>query len=345
MTTYRISPLDRLFFRTNTPFDMERSSDVKTVFPPYPSTITGMARTMMATANGWDGTKWTDRERELVGDLIDLKGMKFRGPFLEYRGDLLLPIPRNLVRFENGDFDLLRPSERIFECNLGHDGVRLPQPSKDDTVKQVTGFVKSSNLEKILRGEHIKDNEIIAVGDLWVLETQVGNSLDHLTKTTGKENSLFSREFVRPKEGVSLLLMIENETIGIDGQIGHLGGEARMVTVEKHADITFPECREGNRFTITFVTPAHLGYSNSEVMKELEATFGAPPVSACLPNPVMIGGWDYAKREPKALRPHLIPGTVFFFETELNIETNPKGIYHVGEGTDFGYGQYLIGKW
>lgn len=365
MTSYRIDPLDRLFFRQNTAFDMDMSSNVKTIFPPYPSTIVGMARTLMAVAAGWDGNEWGQKQKDLVGSADDLNGMKFRGPYLhlnanvnimDERGEnsdepisvnsILFPVPRNLIKHADGSYEILQPVGK-YRTNLNNNTpMQLPAPADHKAqYKVASGYITIGDMKKLLEGE----TNVTVIPSPWSTEIQVGNHLDPKTKSTKKENSLFSREMVRPNEGLTLLYEVENEAKELDKQfIGYLGGETRMVNVQKTEDITFPEIRPDDytRFTITLITPGLLGNNTSEVIDTLEKTFGTSPITACVPNPVRIGGWDYAKRQPKTLRPYLIPGTVFYFDTSLDrVEVNPRGIYHIGDRTDFGFGQYLIGKW
>jgi CRISPR-associated protein Cmr3 len=70
-------------------------------------------------------------------------------------------------------------------------------------------------------------------------------------------------------------------------------------------------------------------------------------VSACIGKPVLIGGWDSLKRAPKALEPYLPVGSTLFMqasESELQTITQQQR-KHIGEKTNWGYGQVLIGRW
>ena len=70
-------------------------------------------------------------------------------------------------------------------------------------------------------------------------------------------------------------------------------------------------------------------------------------VSACLPRPLMLGGWDSLAHQPLALKPHLTPGSVLFMCAKATDETAVSALHGtcIGERPDWGYGLVAIGTW
>ncbi len=61
--------------------------------------------------------------------------------------------------------------------------------------------------------------------------------------------------------------------------------------------------------------------------------------SACLGMPISVGGWNSDKKRPVPLRQCYPAGSVWFLKAGI---APPKA---VGEATQWGFGQVLIGKW
>ncbi len=71
-------------------------------------------------------------------------------------------------------------------------------------------------------------------------------------------------------------------------------------------------------------------------------------VSACLGKPLMIGGWDFKKCRPIAMRQAIPAGSVWFMGVE-NQEQRAEALnWHLGKiglATEWGFGQIMIGSW
>ena len=70
-------------------------------------------------------------------------------------------------------------------------------------------------------------------------------------------------------------------------------------------------------------------------------------VSACLPRPLMLGGWDSCTRQPLPLQPHLAPGSVLFMRAPASDETAIRALHGtcIGMRPAWGYGLVAIGTW
>jgi CRISPR-associated protein Cmr3 len=277
------------------------------------------------------------------------------------------------------DLSALQPADETQSKNLIQKAANFFSPNSEDTNpntrkvrlpetlpvvaegKSVTGFkplgqayVTLRGMQQVLAGEKPALEDIIAAKDLWTSETRIGIQRNNTTRTT-EEGALYQVAQTRLAPGVSLGMRVT----GYEGDIPQsatLGGESRMAWLEPtdcwQPPMT-PEFKlEGDddvlRYMVVLVTPAQLtGWQTpGGKLADLPGTI----VSACVGKPVLIGGWDSVKRAPKDLQAYLPTGSVFFVEAKKADQSQLETIQkrhntHIGESTNWGYGQIFIGVW
>jgi CRISPR-associated protein Cmr3 len=183
-------------------------------------------------------------------------------------------------------------------------------------------------------------------------ENRFGVSTDSATSFR-EEGQLYQAQFIRPTEDVGLLADIrgKHQEKHLEG-IMTMGGEQRQALNELVAVQCFPELPDkvSGRFKIIFLTPAYFSEGWIPHDNDWSALFGAEVslVSAALYRPQRIGGWNSAKGEQRAMYNYVAPGSVYYFETDVEIEAkqaiteNPKKII---DAAKIGFGQVAYGKW
>ena len=347
MNYYEIEPVDNLFFRDGRPYNMgETQNDVKSMFPPTPYTMVGALRAAMARKMHWTEGPWDQAIISKLGNGEDLGPLCFSGPFVQANGKLVFPVPRNVLAQKDGKdtwktFRKLRPGTEI-QSDIGT--IEFPALEEDlDKMRNIHGFISSSDLEKVLWGG-ISDIKPIPAENVWKHEFNVGIQRDEDTLTV-PEGGLFSRSMVRLGKDVKLVSGIDGIDEDLDGPL-MLGGESKAAFIQKINSLELPkppaDVGELRKFLAVLITPAYLdGLKPGGWIKGLD---GAKLVSVCADRPQMIGGWDFQKG-PLPLRPHLRAGSVLFCRSDEGIDPCKLNGSKIGENTKFGFGQVLIGEW
>ncbi len=70
-------------------------------------------------------------------------------------------------------------------------------------------------------------------------------------------------------------------------------------------------------------------------------------IFACIGRTQRVGGWDSIQKAPVALKPLLPAGSVWFMEAEAGVESQLHALHgkHIGNRTNWGFGQIFIGTW
>ncbi|UJG41236.1 MAG: type III-B CRISPR module-associated protein Cmr3 [Candidatus Heimdallarchaeum aukensis] len=368
-----IEPLDRLFFRGNYSFyKSDSSSDfVKSVFPPSPFSITGLIRSLLARYYGWDGSsKWDENIISKLGDGTDLGPLDFFGPYLLLKEDNqfhpLFPVPLHIIGHissqkneEIVDLDYLIPSKQKYLSSISKDkhdrkSILLPRRSGNYGYKTLQNYyVKFDDLERLLSfsSESLKNVRFLSENKLWQKENEIGIEIDPTTNTAVTGN-LFSRQMIR-LENIVLCMKVNGIDLldSIENWCNRIGGEGKIANIS-YKEIEFPVIDKippistvSDNFTITFITPAYLGDSLDEVMTFLSKKFGSEVIGANIGDILRIGGWNAVKKEPLEVRPFIPPGSTFFFDEKNTSSLKRLVSNKIGKLTEFGFGQFLFGKW
>lgn len=358
----RFDPLDSLFFRDGRPYTQGESEQVGVTsqFPPTPATMVGAVRAAAARSLGWAGHgAWSDDIKQVLGDGESLGSLRFRGPVLVRGGDMLFPAPANLMRAEAGTRTaLLRPGPAR-ECDLGQ-AIRLPvlpDDARGEGWKQAcTAWLTGHSLQAVLGAEPPKPDALIDQEHLWSHEARVGIVRNAKTRTTD-EGALYSPQYVRLQSTVGLGLWaggLSQDTIDRLVQASHpLGGESRSTWITQvHNSPPWPTMpktlhQDGDELLYSVIVLSPLPLMESLLPNQSVPGLPGSLVSASLPRPIMLGGWDSLKRRPIALKPHLPGGSVLFMRTKAPDESAVRALHGtcVGGRPAWGYGLIAIGTW
>ena len=367
MTLVCFEPLDTLFFRDGRPYDQGESSQAGVVsgFPPSPPTLVGAIRAGLARSMGWKRGGWSMELRERLGDGADLGPLRFRGPVLTKNGENLFPAPAHLMGIPPRDkhhgaesLFLLSPGTGV-TCDLGQD---TPLPITDATpggakpLYERGWWIAARGLEAVLRGHRPGPGSLVHRRDLWEEEPRVGILRSEGTRVTA-EGALYSPIHIRIKRGIKLTVeacgLPQDHVGGLSRRPQPVGGEARACWLNLADDrLTFPESPDSwvtentLRYTVTVLTPADTGTPPRPGERGYAGLPGRV-VSACLPRPAVIGGWDSRAGRPLALRPHLAPGSVLFMETTRDAAGSVRALHGsaIGARTAWGFGLAAVGLW
>ena len=362
MKTFKLTPLDTLFFRDGRPFNLGETGqlEVTGTFPPSPTTVVGAVRAAFARGQNWSAGDWNDVLKEVLGNHHETLGqLSFHGPFLLRNGEILFPAPLHLLgkplETENDKSKMwqitrLRPGASL-ETDIGR--TRLPEKAEDiEGVKELGGYLTGEAMRRVLAGEKPEGSHIVSQACLWNTEPRVGIKRDPKSRTT-KEDSLYNIGHVRLQEGVSLGVQVSGLPESWQPQSpALLGGESRMAWLDETDKLDLPKAPEllenGTiRYTVTLITPGKLKGDGWRKYGSRLADLPGKVISACVGKPLMIGGWNSLKQEPLPLAPYLPAGSTWFLEEDAGArdEILAKHGRHIGEKTAWGYGQILIGIW
>lgn len=358
MTRLILEPEDTWFFRDGRPYHREgQQVDVKSGFPPAPTTVVGATRAACARALGWQGGRWGTDITEKLGDGDDLGPLRFGGPWIarEREGgwERLFPVPQSLLRGSDTDhFVALRPGEQPRRCDIGN-GVRLPEPvRKVDGAKPASGWITPSGMAEVLRGNTPETGDILSEADLFSHEPRTGHERSRERGTVTEDNALYSPHHVRLQPHVALVAGVEGAPEVKPASPIPFGGEGRMAHITMDTErLEAPEAWLSTtsgpiRYAAILTTPMDITESGTPWPDQPFAGLPGRVVSACLGRVTRIGGWDGVRGRPLPLRPHLPAGSVIFMEAAGGVE-RVQAVHNscIGARPQWGFGHIFIGIW
>ncbi|MEW5762645.1 MAG: type III-B CRISPR module-associated Cmr3 family protein [Bacillota bacterium] len=363
--------LDTGFFRDGQPYNAGEGgySRVVSGFPPSMNTIQGVVRTALATAAGWRPATPEEKWPSFLGDADSLGRLTLRGPYVVVQeANVLFPMPLCLlVRERPGrnvlDFARLEPGAPV-ACDLGL-GVRLPRVK---AVREFTGgrapeelYVDRAGLAEVLAGNVPSGDQVRRQKEIWLEEPRTGLERNGSTRTA-LEGHLYQVVHVRPQKNVALRIFVSGIPEGQSfkpPRVFALGGEGRLagihtedVTAEQVAAILpkvprLTPAPDGSvRFTVTLITPGRFADTAEAIVKGPPGVPGKC-ISACVGRVRRIGGWDLRNHRPRPLESFLPAGSTWFFEAAAGELPAVESLHGecLGEKTEYGYGQVVIGRW
>lgn len=347
-----IEAIDTLMFRDGRPFNQSDAGagQARSVFPPFPPTVVGATRLMLARQlgfdgnNGWptaslgDGVDWRDKGR--------LGPLEFSAPMLLRNDAPLFPAPLFLASTKEETIVRLRPGAPR-ACDLGA-AVRLPEPEKSVSGIKILEqhWLSRDLMERVLSGSPVNKDQIVAASGLWQWETRVGigRDRDNRVANTGQ---IYLASHVRPREGVSLGVNVSGLAAEPNSCMQALAGEHRIAefrpTAKPFGLPSAPSRFPDGRYFVSLLSPALVDAlpGPSEGLADLPGVV----VSACLGKPVRIGGWDSQRREPIPLREAIPAGSTWFLQASERDDIAALNGKHLGLAREWGFGQFLVGRW
>lgn len=330
---------------------------------------------------------------EQLGNGKELGKLHFRGPFLvrckspsnETKGkdektEILFPAPANLMGKIDKPDDKpgnendkptvespiwLSPSSNAFHCDLG-ENIRLPIAANAaegaKLLYEKGWWITAEGLEQVLQNKQPEERHLVHQSQLWSKEPRIGIARSDDSRTT-KEGAMYSPSHIRLKKGVSIAMKVDGLSQeckkALPEQPQPVGGESRACWLRLYEQsLPFPELPEWNtdeetlRYTATALTPVAVSNPPTSEGKNYAGLPGCI-VSACLPRPVILGGWDSLECRPLPLKPYLAPGSVLFLEAKNEEREKVKELHNhtisgcnvIGNRTKWGFGLVAIGIW
>jgi CRISPR-associated protein Cmr3 len=353
--TLFLQAVDVWLFRDGRPFDAGSAHRAESVFPPYPTVVQGAFRThklLLAGINLGD-TSTVNKQKivDLVGDAGLFGNLRLRGPFLARRES------DEIVRYFPQPADSIIDGKTLVPARLQpptstlRTSAVLPQLfglNQKSGKQKESLWLSETALMKFMENETVKG---IPSSELFEREERVGIGMNQQRVTV--DGMLYEAEFIRPVEGVGLLVELGGYDEPEWGKSGilYLGGEGRMATFDSvDVDLTHQSPVSASRFKVYFSTPAY--FENGWLPKTWSNFFASPVhlVGAALQRYETLGGFNWAVQdtEASAHRParRFIPaGSVYYFEgsPELNPGLIQQAITDFG--AEIGFGQTIIKEW
>lgn len=359
MKVFAFSPLDTWFFGDGRPFNQgEMNSDeVSSQFPPPVSTIVGGIRAALAMNQGWPSNgDWSSDIKRVLGDLDNLAGLRFVGPTILFNGSPVFKAPSHLLARPKGQgwdaVTKLQPG-KILNCDLGA-SVRLPVAEKsEEGLKELSNvWLTLQGMQQVINGGLPDLKELISSADLWMHELKTGFEREYQTRVV-KDGALYSCRHVRPNYNTSVAVAVDGLPANWEpASPTGFGGEGRSAWIETGTTpLPFPGSSvsvdsDGKvRFNVILNSPANF----ASWPRPGGALPGIPGqvVFACIGRSQRVGGWNSIERKPLPLKPLVPPGSVWFMEADGSLLESIKTLHgtHLGDRTNWGYGQIMIGNW
>lgn len=363
-----IEASDVWLFRDNKPFSAQQNFVARGQFPPTPMTTQGVVRTCFLEDQLLrEGRTWDDYRRGNVStSIVEIVGLpafedrpaqqgtlRVMGPFVArlYQDgtvERLLRAPLDLLKHENGEYRLLKPSHQKdydFRTDVPFSGWR-PLLGGGEGYKEAHGWLTEAQYVDYLKGEVSQLSNLLADDAVFQIEDRVGLALDYARRANA-ESMFYRAEFVRPCEQVGLLIYVSLDVFESERGYVNLGGESRSgyFRVVKRVN-PLPQKGRG-KVKIVLLTPAYFNRGWMPDDENWSPWVGSGRlVSVAVGKPHLISGWDMAMNGPKPLRHYVPAGSVFFFEnadvsSRPFTETPPDSPDHGA----MGFGTFAVGSW
>jgi CRISPR-associated protein Cmr3 len=340
-------PVDVLLFRKSKPFTAGESFWARSVFPPPPAPFIGAIRSKIIAENNVSFDDYNKRARtarriiDKIGNASSLGAIEAAGPFLCDRNgeqlEVYFPAPLDVLeRKPDRQGNLLQPYQSPWPVTSNSPLNWLLRSTEEAGVPPEGKFLSAGALRQYLegtRGLEIKGN------DLAMRELRVG--IEFSGARTAAEGKFYSIEFLRLHEDASRKVGFLMKLDGIDSVnktkegILKIGGEGRA---SAYCDVTgklpngMVELIEGDflvsklagktRFKLYLASPAIFedGWLPGGLTKNGDSftlkigSLDCKVVTAAVGKPVLIGGWDLAKKKPRPNRKAVPAGSVYYFE-------------------------------
>jgi CRISPR-associated protein Cmr3 len=349
-----IQPVDTWLFRDGRPFSAGSDHRAESVFPPYPTTLQGAIRSYEATRQGIDLRQRAAVEKA-VGTVENYYKFSQRGPFLARweNGSIVRYFPQPADAFSRKDSHELRPASRpqpqvvptCLEKDLYLFGAR------DEPAKPASGlWLNQGNILAYLALDPESGQNIQAMpaSELYVLDERTAIGKDY-HRNVVLQGALYEVGFIRPREGVGLLVDVLGYTWPESQGVLQLGGESRAASFEiVNPPIPWPEVPDPlpRRFKVYFATPACF-YGGWRPVDNNWSTFFEGKVvlrTAALTRYESLGGFDWASKTHKPALRYVPAGSVYYFECDGSVRLNGELVQGAitDIGSQIGFGQVII---
>lgn len=356
-----IQPLDVWLFRNGKPFNQGSDHRAESVFPPLPSVLQGAIRSHYIELHGGIPT-YLDGQSGLE-DKVGYKGgpppagFQLRGPFLaddkHEQVRCYAPLPAHAYLAGN-TYRLLEPktTEKMEVITNFETSYHLLWRKLDVELSKGEGggWLSFDNLHTLLREGELAKSKVEPQGCFFEWESRLGIQVNDQTRATAS-GMLYEAEFVRLNDGYGLYVAVDGLALPDSGVMG-LGGESHAAIYKRVSEPTYQKSQPGNNgFTLTFITPTYFenGWQPATWQKFLGDAVTC--VAAAVSKPLVLGGFDLARKRHKPSRRYVPAGSTYFFSgllpstwpvTICDDVTEFKNSFNPGQ---IGFGQYIPGGW
>ncbi|MGI6393635.1 MAG: type III-B CRISPR module-associated protein Cmr3 [bacterium] len=324
-----IKPFDTLFFRDGKPFTMGENNWADGLFPPPPSVIYGALRATYFAHHPNELSKANQSEDPT-------KNLKINDISYVSNSTNFYPVPANLAIEETNKKNYRATKLKMKEVTSSAAvKVMCSEPGKKVESSSGVFFTDTSlanyltnnlDLEKL----NNKSKNIFKMSELILTEPKIGIGRDYNTKTS--ESGKLYRLGMKRLKGFSILVDFEGLELPENGLL-RFGAEGKTSSYQKSniysTDFNLSD-EKLTRFILYFSTPAVFknGWFPDFFNDKLECVINdvsCKILSLSMEKPLLLGGWDMEKNQPKAMQKFIAPGTVYVLETDREISA--KEVY------------------
>jgi len=263
------------------------------------------------------------------------------------------PLPNHAYKHNEEIYRLLKlGSEYNVLTNLDR-AIELLWKDKEATQSKREenegGFWLDENtLLHLLTHKRLDRSKLKKGSELFKKELRLG--IERNDETLGsEEGAIYQAEFVRLVEDrdkqVGLYVAVEGLPDWPEQGTLMLGGEGHAAAYQKITappELTLPTM-DSNRFTVTFLTPTYfdLGWQSVNWNDFFDTTVHLKAVAVS--RPIVLGGFDVAKKEHKPARRYVPAGSTYYFEGKPSLKD--KSICDNPADGRIGFGQFILGEW
>lgn len=355
-----IKALDTLFFRDGKPFSMGDDTWATGMFPPQPSVIYGVIRSLWLSQNDVNVEEVKPRTKNLR-----IKNFWYKINALNENGRTssvnYFPLPLDIIRFSDLDKKAKRNAikNNIYEVfgtevkstdffsNLKELNIinTLTIDSENQIENLKDGIVAAANLEKYLNGhQNLTAREL---NQTYQTEPKTGIGRSNQTRTA-EDGNLYRIGMLRT-DNISIFVEFTGLDFNQTKGLIRLGAENKLATYNIVDEDDKPELRSDELnisfdkvFKIYLTTPAI--FNNGFYPQDIFVKTGLKVnlLACAVGKSLSVGGFDMVEREPKPMEKAVPAGSVYFYELlegdiqVLEAEMTENGISESRGGEGFG---------
>lgn len=363
MQTIQIEAFDTLFFKDGKPFSMGEDTWADGIFPPPPSVMYGALRTAYAAANPEGITFGRNGNVDEKTAGLEIHSIYYRvsSAYASSIGEAYLPLPLDLVeqmpkikqakdestenyqkllkvflekeqREKRYKLERLKPVKSLLSASSfpSHFDVAGYWDDMDSQVDSVDdGLIRAGDLWMYLKNK-LTEPSCIRLKDYLLTESKIGIKRNKQTGTTGVDGELYRVDMRRPQNGKEIFTLHADVTAPTGFHLGDslmkLGAEGKSAKLRLgNSGLSKPSEIKGKDFIIYLATPGLFKNGSFPDMSKLSDKFNlkARIRGMVSGKPVMIGGFDMKKAEPKAMLKAVPAGTIFYCQAEEEVLFDP----------------------
>lgn len=312
METIAIQATDTLFFRDGRPFSMGDDSFAQGIFPPPPSVLYGVLRSVHL-AKGLEDDSGLET---LIPDSLKLK---FQFIAMQAGTDVFFPLPKDLVVVK--DRERLKLHPLLLSDVSKFSNAQTPKiltANFEDKIDDDAFLTDLLSLERYLSG-NVVNVVPRKLNDFICPETKIGIGRDK-NRNTAEDGKLFRLQATRPvnKNLQHLQFLISYEGLQLpEDALFTIGAERRVAFYRKKDDLHLDSNSrnlDSEIFKIYLATPAI--FEHGWRPETLLHKYGLELLAVALDRPVHIGGWDMDEKRPKAMLQCVPAGSVYYVKAK-----------------------------